>query len=156
MTWQEVCAEPTLQNLPFKIELDRFGNIVMSPASNWHGILQMRIGSALIQALQGGEVISECSIKTSEGTKVADIAWASDSFIEKHGTETPFSSGPEICLEILSPSNSTEEMKIKRQLYFDAGAKEFWQCDQDGVISFFDRDGELQSSEIAPSIPKRM
>ncbi len=32
MNWQEVCREPTLQNLPFKIELNRYGQVVMSPA----------------------------------------------------------------------------------------------------------------------------
>ncbi len=128
----------------------------MSPASNWRGILQMRTGSALTRALQGGEVISECSVETSEGTKVAHVAWASDQFINKHSTDTPFLSGPEICVEILSHSNTAEEMEIKRQLYFESGAKEFWQCDGDGVIAFFDCDGEIQVSEIAPAMPKRM
>lgn len=33
MRWSEVIDNPVLQNLPFKIELNRFGNILMSPAS---------------------------------------------------------------------------------------------------------------------------
>jgi hypothetical protein len=36
MNWQEVCAHPALQHLPFKLETNRWGQIVMSPASNRH------------------------------------------------------------------------------------------------------------------------
>jgi hypothetical protein len=36
MQWSEVLEMPYLQNLPFKIELNRFGQILMSPASNLH------------------------------------------------------------------------------------------------------------------------
>jgi len=31
MDWAEVLSNPFLQNLPFKIELNRFGTILMSP-----------------------------------------------------------------------------------------------------------------------------
>ena len=34
MTWEEIINDPTLQNLPFKIETNRFGQILMSPATN--------------------------------------------------------------------------------------------------------------------------
>jgi len=37
MQWSDVIDNPLLQNLPFKIELNRFGNILMTPASNQHG-----------------------------------------------------------------------------------------------------------------------
>ncbi|HEY6564653.1 MAG TPA: Uma2 family endonuclease [Pirellulaceae bacterium] len=156
MTWQDVCDEPTLQNLPFKIELNRFGKIVMSPASNWHGILQMRIGARLMQAMDSGEVISECSVETSDRTKVADIAWASAAFMERHGRSTPYAAAPAICVEILSPSNSEEEMRLKRALYFEAGAEEVWECDDDGVIAFYGPSGSTETSSLAPAFPKRV
>jgi hypothetical protein len=31
MKWAEIIVDKTLQDLPYKIELDRYGNIVMSP-----------------------------------------------------------------------------------------------------------------------------
>lgn len=37
----------------------------------------------------------ECSIQTSDSVKVADVAWASDAFIEYHGYETPYLRAPE-------------------------------------------------------------
>ena len=154
MNWQEVCENPALQDLPFKIELNRFGQIVMSPASNWRGALQMRIGSGLLAL--GGEVISECSVQTSDSTKVADVAWLSEGFVAEHGMTTPYLVAPEICVEILSPSNSKEEMKVKRDLYFEAGAQEVWECDQDGVMTFYGKLGVLELSGLAPDFPARM
>lgn len=34
MEWASVISNPLLQNLPFKIELNKWGKILMSPASN--------------------------------------------------------------------------------------------------------------------------
>ena len=81
MEWSEVINNPILQDLPFKIELNKFGKLLMSPASNSHGRMQMKMGNKLSTSLPNGEVISECSIQTSEGVKVAYVVWASTEFI---------------------------------------------------------------------------
>jgi len=52
--------------------------------------------------LTGGEAIAECSVDTPLGTKVADVAWASQAFIGKYGYDTPYPAAPEICVEINS------------------------------------------------------
>ncbi len=36
MTWLEVCEHRSLQNLPFKIEIDEKGRILMSPVKVYH------------------------------------------------------------------------------------------------------------------------
>ncbi|MEB4591920.1 hypothetical protein VSS37_13085 [Candidatus Thiothrix sp. Deng01] len=51
MNWQEVCGHPNLQNLPFKLELNEYGQIVMSPAQVHHSILQGEI-AALLKSLR--------------------------------------------------------------------------------------------------------
>ena len=71
MTWDEVINSPYLQDLPFKIELNKFGQILMSPASNKHGIIQSQIGYEIYKYKKSGTVITECSIQTSDGVKVA-------------------------------------------------------------------------------------
>ena len=38
--WQEVLGDPTLCDLPYKIELNSWGKVEMTPASNRHGRLQ--------------------------------------------------------------------------------------------------------------------
>jgi len=153
MEWAEVIDNPLLQNLPFKIELNKWGKVLMSPASNKHGILQFDVGTIINRAKRSGKIIMECSIQTSEGVKVADVAWVSDDFIAKHGFETPYKFAPEICVEIISPSNSKSEMEEKISLYLEQGAKEVWLCSQQGETSYYshagrlERSGELKDSE---------
>lgn len=145
MQWADVIADKTLQNLPYKIELDRYGNILMSPASNRHGRLQLWIGSFLERSL-GGEALAECSIDTPEGVKVADVAWCSLEFLDRHGYETPYTAAPEICVEVRSPSNSEEEMLFKVRLYLAQGAKEVWIVFETGGVRFFGPEGERDHS----------
>jgi len=144
MEWSEVIENPLLNNLPFKIELNKWGQLLMSPASNHHGRLQYMLGSRLEKEYQGGVVIMECSIQTTEGVKVADVVWASDDFIEKQGFQTPYAIAPEICIEVMSPSNSKAEMAEKIQLYLAKGAKEVWICDKKQEIHYYSYEGEIQ------------
>lgn len=146
MEWQQVIENPFLQDLPFKIELNKWGKILMSPASNNHGNLQYEVAKKLDNNKRSGKLIIECSITTPEGVKVADVAWASDEFIAEHGFKTPYNVAPEICVEVVSPPNSSGEMQEKIQLYLAQGAKEVWLCDEQGEISFYSSDGELSSS----------
>jgi Uma2 family endonuclease len=154
MEWAEVIGNPLLQNLPFKIELNRFGKILMTPASNRHGRIQGRMAANLINTLPHGEVITECSIQTSEGVKVADVAWASDEFIRTFAYETPYPKAPEICLEIVSPSNSKAEITSKVNRYLAKGAQEVWVVYEDGRIMTFSHIGEIEQSTLAPDAQK--
>jgi Uma2 family endonuclease len=155
MQWSEVIASPYLQNLPFKIELNRYGKIEMSPASNQHGRLQLFLGSLLERKLKKGEAIAECSVETPEGVKDADVAWCSKEFIKQHGYETPYLHAPEICVEVVSPSNSKQEMNEKVKLYLDAGAIEVWVCWKN-YIEFYDKSGQIAQSSygVTVKLPK--
>lgn len=152
MEWSEVINNPLLKNLPFKIELNKFGQILMSPASNKHGRLQFMVGEKIKRKKRSGQIIIECSIQTSDGVKVADVAWASDQFIEKYGYETPYRHAPEICVEVVSPSNTKEEIAYKVELYLAKGAKEVWTVTENDKISFFDPTGKIQKSSIVKSM----
>lgn len=134
LTWDDVLANPHLQNLPFKIELNRWGRIEMSPASNRHGMVQVDVAAELRQR-SGGRVIVECSIQTSDGVRVADVAWVSDARLARFGDATPFPGAPELCVEIMSPTNSWAEMHMKAALYLEAGAEEVWIQTLDGQRS---------------------
>ena len=147
MEWQQVIDNPFLQDLPFKIELNKWGKILMSPASNNHGIRQYEVAKTIDVTKKSGKIIIECSIKTTDGVKVADVAWASDEFITEHGDKTPYDIAPEICVEIVSPSNTKEEMDEKIRLYLDQGAKEVWLCNHKGKISYYSQDGKIEHSK---------
>jgi Uma2 family endonuclease len=62
---------------------------------------------------------------------------------------------PEICVEILSPSNTAREIDEKIALYFEAGACEVWICERDGTLKFhFSSPPEIrESSELCPQFP---
>ncbi|MBK8507104.1 MAG: Uma2 family endonuclease [Candidatus Competibacter sp.] len=150
MQWQEVCEHPSLQNLPFKIELNEKGQILMSPVKVYHSAFQGKISQLLPKH---GIVLAECAVKTAKGTKVADIAWCSEERFKKIAGETECSVAPEICIEVLSYANSSNEMKEKQALYILAGANEFWVCDESGNMTFFDASGPLNNSILIPEFP---
>ncbi len=156
MNWQQVCDDPALQDQPFKIELNEYGQFLMSPTTNQHGQYQARIIGLLSRELAGGTLISECSVDTSKGTKVADVAWASDDFVARHGNRTPFPEAPEICVEVSSPSDSKRELAMKTRLYLAQGAREVWGCDSSGCLTFCDATGEIPASQIFPEFPRQI
>ena len=47
-------------------------------------------------------------------------------FISENRYQTPYLKAPEICVEIVSPSNTDKEMQDKIQLYLAKGVQEVW------------------------------
>lgn len=152
MTWDEIINDPTLQNLPYKIELNKFGQILMSPASNKHGMIQFDVARAIDRRKTSGRLITECSVDTSDGVKVADVAWASDAFIAEYGEATPYPKAPEICVEIVSPSNSKLEIEHKVELYLAKGALEVWVVTGNRQITFYAHTGQMPKSKLVPQL----
>ena len=148
MEWSEVIKNPLLRDLPFKIELNKFGKLLMSPASNEHGRIQSRLAASILSKLPEGEVITECSIETSDGVKVADVAWLSKEFVEEFGFMTPFPKAPELCIEIVSPSNSKYEIQSKVDLYLAKGAHEVWVAYALDDIQLYSCMGRIEESNI--------
>lgn len=146
MQWADVLADPTLRNLPYKIELDHHGRIVMSPASNRHDAMQARLGPILAELLVGGALVNECSIETTGGVRVADVVWVSPALLARHGLPTPLPVAPDLCVEIVSPSNTRAELAEKTALYLEAGAREVWLVREDGALTAFGPEGERTRS----------
>jgi len=156
MTWAELCDNPKFQDLPFKIELNRAGQIIMSPTKNTHGYYAAKIARLVKELMGYGETFVELAIETEDSTKVADAAWASDKTFKIIRNEASCSVAPEICVEVRSPGNSNAEIAFKRDLYLKAGAGEYWVCDQAGKLEFFDSSGKIQKSILCPKFPDRL
>jgi len=122
--YRDMCYDRRFANVPGKLELDRWGRVLMTPASFYHGQLQGRLCQKL--AALGGETLIEVGIATPEGVFVPDLAWASVQFASQHAGEIVLTQAPELCIEVLSPSNSAKEMEEKRAAYLAAGANEVW------------------------------
>lgn len=157
MRWTEVANDPVLRDLPYKVELNAYGKIEMSPATTRHARLRAHIAAEFARQLHDGIVLTECPVLTSFGVRVPDAAWASPSFFAKHGEASPLPKVPEICVEVVSPSNSDEELRQKIAAYLAAGAREVWIVSEDGAIQFFDGQGARPTSgfPVRISLPAR-
>lgn len=156
-TWEAICDNPHLQDLPFKIELNGYNQIVMSPANAFHSRYQARIMHLLQRLLKNGEAIAELAVMTSDNVKAPDVVWASKRILKAHAEERiNWSSPPEICVEVMSPGNSRTGIKEKRALYLEGGAQEVWVCGLDGRMSFFSAAGELECSALCPKFPTQI
>lgn len=157
--WQEIDADVRWRDIPERIETNANGQIIMTPPPAFiHSRRQFRIANLLDQLL-GGFSVTECGIITSDGIKVVDAGWYSRERVEQLGEHPLAELPPEICVEILSPSNTESEMKFKRALYFQAGAIECWQCNLEGSMSYF-RDQDLDTIEsqsiLCPDFPSEI
>ncbi len=126
----------------------------MSPVKVSHSAYQGEIAHWLRSLLHGGKTLPECAIHTRKGTKVADVGWVSALRFEQIKQETECSIAPEICVEVLSDSNTREETQEKQALYFERGAEEVWICNTKGAITFFDPQGKLTQSQLVPTFPQ--
>src|SRR6516225_9536868 len=127
--WNDFLADPELLRRPERIEIDAFGHFLMSPPPDaLHRKRGFRI-TALLEALLPG-----------------DGAYP----------EQPLSPAPDICVEILPPSNTQAEIDRKCALYFAAGAREVWICDRDNQIRFFLPQGQVERSTLCPKFPRRI
>jgi Uma2 family endonuclease len=152
MNWQEVVENPVLRDLPFKIELNERGEIIMSPVKLHHSAYQGRINHLMETYRQDGISLVECAIDTRKGTKAADVAWYSWERWEKVEKQASAKIAPEVCVEVMSKSNTDDEIKEKRKLYFEKGAKEVWVC-KNGKMSFYSPKRKLKRSILFPDFP---
>jgi Uma2 family endonuclease len=154
--WDDLQHDQQLARLPFTIETDRFGRIIMSPPpASDHTKRVGRILRQLHDLFPQGEVLAETAISTTDGVKVTDAAWLSAGRAHELDAGSCLVSAPEICIEVLSPSNSPAEMAEKRALYFEAGAAEVWICDLDGSMAFYTSQEQRQTdrSQLCPAFP---
>jgi Uma2 family endonuclease len=154
--WDELLADPVMAQIEGRIETDRHGQIIMSPPpAPRHGRFQSEIVHLLRTLMQHGKPLTECPISTADGVKAADVAWASPECWGELGNRVCFVRCSEICVEVLSPRNTNEEIREKMALYFDAGAMEVWVCGTFGEMSFFGPQlSELQGSGLCPGFPR--
>ncbi|GAA5147220.1 Uma2 family endonuclease [Prosthecobacter algae] len=156
--WDQLARDEEVRKLPGRVETDRFGRTIMYNYAEYsHGSRQGDVWGHLRHLLPDGHPSVECPISTTDGIKVADVAWVSKKRLLKIGGRTALSGAPEICVEVISPGNTRGEIEEKRRLYFEAGAKEVWICDKRGKMIFFLKEAPAvaaKTSKLCPEMPK--
>jgi len=126
--------------------------IVNPPIGLTHAKRADRLIVGIRARLPGWQVWPEVGVHTSDGVKAPDLAVAAPGFGEETDSHGFLLNSPTICVEIMSPSNSWDEMRHKIRLYLEAGAAEVWICDGEGRLHFFTTGGEQANSSLAPTM----
>lgn len=120
-----------------KQELVKGEIVTMPPPGFEHGDIQLTIGSLLKQFVRAqglGRVTVESGVKTEQGPDTVrgpDIAFWSK---ERLPLDQPRPKGypdvaPDLCAEVLSPSNRLGQIRDKIQEYFARGVRMVWIVD---------------------------
>jgi Uma2 family endonuclease len=155
--WRQILNDSRLDQYEnFRIETDVSGEILMSPRPpKPHNFKATKIATMLVERL-GGEAAIEPQIVTAQGVKVPDVCWLHPDRYTEASDPDPFVVAPEICVEVLSPSNTSEALEQKRTLSFDAGAIEVWICDRGNNMIFYGANGILTRSGLCPDFPPKL
>lgn len=143
-------------DIPFPWETNGRGQIIITPHGYEHSLRVgrlIRISSTIAPKWHCGH---QLGILTSDGLKGPDVTLASPEYHASHiGIDGYVTEAPEICIEVMSPSNSWEEMLDKMPLYFEVGALEVWIVDVEGSISFYKSGNvKLDKSLLIPDAPQ--
>lgn len=139
--WGELCRDPSLEDLPYKIELNAWGKVELTPRTNRRGFLVGKLAYELQRQLAGGAAAISSAVLTTAGILVPDVVWASADLIAMHEDALLYPRAPEICIEVCTPDGDE-----KLPAYLSAGAEEVWLVADDGSVRYFDASGERTRS----------
>jgi Uma2 family endonuclease len=151
--WRQLADDPLVAAIPCKVELNEKGVIEVSPPTTQHAFIQGFLTRELARQRPEGTTLPECPVETEIGMRVPDVVWASPEFMTQHRAEKQFRAAPDLCIEVLSPTNTRIEMTEKTAAYLAAGAKEVWIVDEDGVPEIHTSAGRVSASTLGFELP---
>jgi hypothetical protein len=130
------------------------GQIIVNPPPAYaHASRVMKIDRLLSKLATDWSATADVALHTLDGIKGPDLTLAAPGFVPSLDARGHLLGAPTICIEVMSPSNSWEEMQHKVMLYLAAGAREVWVCDEAGKLHFFDGSGEHEQSALIADLP---
>ena len=101
--WQEVVSDPQLRELPYTVETNHRGQIVLTPHRADHSYLQGDVIERFYEHADEERPFPEFPITTDEGVKVPDVVTARRKEVDETGD--PPTLAPKICVEEMSEAN---------------------------------------------------
>jgi Uma2 family endonuclease len=143
--WNE---RPHVEDHPNWYELNEFGEWIVSPrASSGHQRVASVIAFQLTTQL-GPDAVAEVSVYTDRGIRVPDVVWMPAArWLEAKGQD-PLPFVPDVCVEVVSPSNTRREILMKVGAYLRGGAREAIVVGLKGEVEFFGPGGKLEASAV--------
>jgi len=118
---------------PGKQELLRGELIELPPAKRRHNEASHnifgRLSPALAEAHSRGECVDLGRVFVEMGYKLPDGSYVQPEVSVTHAGQPGddyFEGSPAIAIEVVSPSNTAEELDLKTELFFEFGAREVW------------------------------
>jgi hypothetical protein len=152
--WRQLADNPVVAAIPCKVELSEKGAIEVSPPTIRHAFIQGFLTRELARQRPDGTTLPECPVETDIGMRVPDVVWVSPELMERHRNEKEFRVAPDLCVEVLSPTNTRIEIAEKTAAYLAAGAKEVWIVDEDGVPEIHTSAGRASASTLGVELPR--
>lgn len=130
--------------------------------SKVHAATQTNVIIALARYKKQYKQLTELSLRLDGEKLVPDIALYALSASDWHENESEMTLAPLLCIEIVSPTQSIDEMKEKADKYFAAGVRSVWLVlpALAGVMVLhantkarFFSEGDLLDNELGISIP---
>jgi Uma2 family endonuclease len=143
--WNALAADP---ESPDRYELTEFGELVLSPRpTNDHQAIATEVAVQLTAQL-GPRAATEIAVYTDRGIRVPDVIWMPPARWAECKGQSPFSVVPDVCVEVLSPGNSREEILMKAGAYLRGGGREVIVVGLRGEREFFGPDGRREASAL--------
>jgi Uma2 family endonuclease len=141
-------ARPLEEDNPQRYELNQFGEWILSPAPTTRHQRVERAVARLLEAQLGPEAVTEVAVCTDRGIRVPDVAWMAPEGWAERKDQTPLEIVPDVCVEVLSPGNTREEILMKVNAYLRGGAREAIVIGLKGEVEFFGPQGRLEASAL--------
>lgn len=143
--WRALADAP---DSPDYFELNEFGELIMSPRpSPGHQAVASEVAFQLRNQL-GPRAATEVSIVTDRGVRCPDVIWMpSERWVACKG-QHPLEVVPDLCVDVLSPSNTREEIAMKIRAYLRGGAREAIVVGLQGEIECFGAEGKRETSAL--------
>lgn len=124
---EEFLANPDIHYYDFH-ELHNGEVVIVSPPSQAHTAQQVRLEELLRSLLRnnGYQVLREFYYTMESNSRRADVAAVSDPRRQATPSNKSFRGGPDLVVEILSPSNTALDLDQLRAECFREGTRQFW------------------------------
>ena len=157
--WEAAQQDPQVRDFVGQVEITEHGRFLMAPPpDSWHGYRESRF-TVMLDRLLGDYALGEMALSTARGVREIDAGWCSPGRYTALRHQRLWTQAPEICVEVLSPSNPREEMLKKARLYFEIGAAEVWLCHEDARMEFLVGGSPLEAipwSRVCPDFPTQL
>jgi Uma2 family endonuclease len=153
-TVEEYRQLPTREDVIQELHWGRV--IVLTRPKMKHSKVQYRLVE-LLRPLAAGHGIAASEVPfralPEYDLRGADVAYVSSARWDATADDDNLSGSPELVIEVLSPSNTKEEMREKAALYLSTGCQEFWVVDaKRKTVTVARRGGESSVYQIGDAV----